>query len=497
MKRYVWGRIIRAIVSVFIVTVITMVMIYTLIPRELIFKTDPVYVKLGGKDDERTQYRYNTYEKLGYVDYVEQKDMCTSYAGGSYDACMAVDSADIQSILPKYEQQGYTVQQFKSGLYYAYRDVPLANQIVSFFRNIIQIDYPGKITDPDNPDMKRGLYVAADYNGVPAIQCVGCKYKYQWYLSASFPWIRTNAIHISLGQSYPSYAYQEIMDVLNSTQGTEKKVDETFETGYQAKSSLILHSCQYKQTATLDRLDKNKFSDNYANCATQKNDPSMVGMSMKIGIIALLIAYLIAIPAGMGMASHKDKFGDKIGTVYINFMIAVPSLAFIFFGWSLGTSVFHLPSAFPVLGAHDVRSYILPVLILALLNTSGIMLWTRRYMIDQASSDYVKFARAKGLSQREIFTRHIMRNAIIPIAQSIPANVILTISGAVLTETVFAIPGTGKLLPDAITDHNNQMIVALTIIYTSLSILSVLLGDLLITKLDPRIQLEEKSGGVQ
>ena len=116
-------------------------------------------------------------------------------------------------------------------------------------------------------------------------------------------------------------------------------------------------------------------------------------------------------------------------------------------------------------------------------------------MIDQESADYVKFAKAKGLSQKEIFRRHIMRNAIIPIVHGIPANIILTITGAVLTETVFAIPGTGKLLPDAITDHNNQMIVALTMIFTALSIISVLLGDLLMTAIDPRIQLTEKEGG--
>ena len=90
-------------------------------------------------------------------------------------------------------------------------------------------------------------------------------------------------------------------------------------------------------------------------------------------------------------------------------------------------------------------------------------------MLDQSNADYVKFARAKGLSQSEIFKKHILRNAVIPIVHDLPASIILTITGAVLTETVFAIPGTGKLLPDAINEHNNAMIVALTILYTSLS----------------------------
>ena len=122
------------------------------------------------------------------------------------------------------------------------------------------------------------------------------------------------------------------------------------------------------------------------------------------------------------------------------------------------------------------------------------MLWTRRYMLDQASADYVKFARSKGLSQKEIFRNHIMRNAIIPMVHDLPSNIILTITGAVLTETVFAIPGTGKLLPDAINDHNNAMIVALTFLYTALSITAVLLGDLLMAAIDPRIKLEDEGG---
>ena len=216
-------------------------------------------------------------------------------------------------------------------------------------------------------------------------------------------------------------------------------------------------------------------------------------MYKRQGVLGLLIAYVIAVPCGMLMASYKGKLFDHIGTVWINFMIAVPSLAFIFFG----RQVFYLlgfPLAFPTYGAQDVRSYIPAVVVLGLLNTGSLMLWTRRYMLDQASADYVKFARAKGLSQNEIYRKHIMRNAIIPMVHNLPANIILTITGAVLTETVFAIPGTGKLLPDAISEHNNSMIVALTALYTSLSIMSVLLGDILMTLVDPRIKLTDDGG---
>ena len=124
----------------------------------------------------------------------------------------------------------------------------------------------------------------------------------------------------------------------------------------------------------------------------------------------------------------------------------------------------------------------------------GLMTWIRRYMLDQSNSDYVKFAKAKGLSQREIFTKHILKNAIIPIVNGIPGSIILCIGGAFITESAFAIPGMGKMLPDSINKLNNNMVICLVFIFSALSIFSVLLGDLLMVIVDPRIQLSAKKG---
>ncbi|MDD6258550.1 MAG: ABC transporter permease [Erysipelotrichaceae bacterium] len=494
MKRYVWGRIIRAILSVFIVTIIAMIMIYTLIPRDKIFDKDATYQKLGGNQDDRTQYKYKAYDRLGYVTFEEQRDMCKAYAKDNYDACMVENSSYIKDIVEEhYANAGYTVEQYKDGLYYAYKDTPIINQIGNFFANLIEVDHPWKETDKGNPDLERKVYWGKDYNGLPALMGSGTKHKYLLYLDGSFPFVHQNIVTFNLGSSYPSFAYVPVLEVISSDQGNEVQVQQTFETGNTSLSAIKRHTCTYKKTSTLGRLDKNKFNDNYADCLSQKEDPSMIQTSMTFGIVALMLAYLISIPAGMNMASHKGKFQDHLGTVWINFMIAVPSLAFIFFGRQILTFI-GLPQSFPTLGAHDIRSYIPGVVILALMNTGSLMLWTRRYMLDQASADYVKFARSKGLSQKEIFRNHILRNAIIPMVHDLPSNIILTITGAVLTETVFAIPGTGKLLPDAINDHNNAMIVALTFLYTALSITAVLLGDLLMAAIDPRIKLEDEGG---
>ena len=115
-------------------------------------------------------------------------------------------------------------------------------------------------------------------------------------------------------------------------------------------------------------------------------------------------------------------------------------------------------------------------------------------MIDLQSQDFVRFARAKGLSEKEISNKHIFKNAMVPLVSGIPGAVIGVIQGATLTETVFAFPGMGKMLIDSVKASNNSMVVGLVFIFTGLSVFALLLGDILMTMLDPRIKLTTKGG---
>ena len=121
------------------------------------------------------------------------------------------------------------------------------------------------------------------------------------------------------------------------------------------------------------------------------------------------------------------------------------------------------------------------------------MKWLRRYMIDQMNSDYVKFARSGGLSEREIFSRHILKNAAIPIIHGIPAAVLGSIIGAIITERVYVVPGAGNLLTKAINANDNGVIVGLTLFYAVLSVTSIILGDVLMSMIDPRINFTSKA----
>ena len=113
-------------------------------------------------------------------------------------------------------------------------------------------------------------------------------------------------------------------------------------------------------------------------------------------------------------------------------------------------------------------------------------------MIDQMNSDYVKFARSGGLTEGEIFSKHILKNAAIPIVHGIPAKVLWALTGAIITERVYVVPGTGNLLTTAIGQYDNGVIVGVTLFYALLSVVSVILGDILMATVDPRISFTTK-----
>ena len=120
------------------------------------------------------------------------------------------------------------------------------------------------------------------------------------------------------------------------------------------------------------------------------------------------------------------------------------------------------------------------------------MRWLRRYMIDQMNADYVKFARAGGLTENEIFSKHILKNAIIPIVHDIPGQVLFALVGAIVTESVYVVPGAGNLLTQAISRYDNGVIVGVALFYAVLSVVSLFLGDILMAMVDPRISFSEK-----
>lgn len=495
-KGYIWSRLLRSVLSILIIMLIVFTMIYTMVPRENIFFEDSTYRKLSSKSDDKTEYVYSTWQKLGYLDYVRINDYClTLYEAGSPEMSEAVkpDSKESQDFVRIYTEKGYTVEKFLgNGRYYAYKDVPMIRRMASWLSKLIVIDTPLSVKDENNPDLPRSLSLGRTPTGGAALIGSGSVHKYLLYTDSHFPWLHQNIIKLNFGTSYPSYQGLDVMRVLFQSQGTEVKRHVTFDTGYETDSGINFGTLKYK--SVLDRMDRKKFNDNYADYEVFRNQPSMIGTSFIMGLLAMGLAYLLGLPIGVLMARRKDKLADKLGMIYIIFIIAVPSLAYIYLFRYIGTTLFNLPSVFTTYGPGDVRSWILPVISLALPSIANLMLWTRRYVVDQMSADYVKFAKAKGLNQREIFNGHIFKNAVIPIAQGIPTSLAGCITGAIITEAIYSVGGMGKMLPSAIKQYNNVMIVALAFLFSTVSVLSVLAGDIVLTKVDPRISLSEKAG---
>ena len=215
-------------------------------------------------------------------------------------------------------------------------------------------------------------------------------------------------------------------------------------------------------------------------------------VSMKLGCTALVIALLVGVIIGVIQTLNKDRLLDHVGTAYTVFVNAVPSLVSYSLVLVFGSKVLGLP---PLYSTRNVsESSILPIVCLALASIASYALWTRRYMVDELNKDYIRLARVKGMSSGAIMVKHVFKNAFVPLVQQIPASFLYTIGGSLLVERFFSVPGMGPLLTDSIIRYDVNVVQTLAILYATLGILGVFLGDILMMLVDPRIKLTGRGG---
>ena len=507
-----------------IVVGIVMVMVYSALDRNLIFAADSMYTRV--KSNAKEVYMMQQWERYGYVDYVPYSDYMRQLVRDDeitqeqYSAAITFgnkasqDSDEaaefIRRFTEEYESKGYKVvrldgkmkgktKKYQDGgepRLYAYRNIPVLMRLVNYFKNLITVDNIHYVEDEIED---RGItFTLHDpvYGGEkfsPAVMGTGTQYKYLFYFDNSFPFIHQNLVKINLGLSYSIRQGIDVFQTMTESQGSYAYSTVTYPTGSVSESADDLHSASYisGSLAGGGPVVKASFVDDYTNISTNKNGMSKIGYSFTIGIIAVFLSYLIGVPVGIIMALRKDKLLDHIGTFYIVFITAVPSLAYIFLFKSLGGR-FGLPTTFDMENPTWLM-YVLPIISLSLPSIASLMKWLRRYMIDQMNSDYVKFARSGGLSEGEIFRKHILKNAIIPIVHDIPASILFALTGAIITERVYVVPGVGNMLTRAINAYDNGVIVGMVLFYAVLTVTSVILGDVLMSVLDPRISFTAKA----
>ena len=223
----------------------------------------------------------------------------------------------------------------------------------------------------------------------------------------------------------------------------------------------------------------------------------VVGLSYVIGVA-------IALPIGIISAYKQYSIFDQIGTLISMIGFSVPTfftgvLLIVIFSTMIPTdSIFWLPSIYDT--THEVtdwdsfkfqmRQMAMPVFVLALFNASQISRYMRASMLDNLGQDYVRTARAKGMTERIVVLKHVLRNSMIPVITVIALGVPQVFGGAIITEQVFKVNGLGQLLIIAVQGSDIPMVMTLTFIFAILIVLFNLIADVLYGVLDPRIRYD-------
>ena len=210
--------------------------------------------------------------------------------------------------------------------------------------------------------------------------------------------------------------------------------------------------------------------------------------TVKLALSAAAVAWLIGIPAGILSAVRKNTLADRMcmGTSLLGVSMPVFWAALLLqyvFAYKLGW--------FPVSGADSGwRSYVLPAVVLGWSSAGTIARLTRSNLLETLEEDYIRTAWAKGLNQSGVIVRHAFKNALLPVVTMMAIQVASLLSGAVITETVFAIPGVGQLAVSAISNRDMPLLQGTIIFTTALIILGNLVADVLYCVIDPRIRAE-------
>jgi peptide/nickel transport system permease protein len=229
--------------------------------------------------------------------------------------------------------------------------------------------------------------------------------------------------------------------------------------------------------------------------------------TMELAFAAILIAVVIGIPLGLwaglkpnGVAGRTIMAGSILGfslpTFWVGLMLIM--VFAVFLGWlpsnGRGETVSLLGVPVSFLTVDGLRHLVMPATNLALFNVALLIRLTRAGTQESLLQDYVKFARAKGLTHRRVIGVHVLRNILIPIVTVIGLQFGSLIGFAIVTESVFAWPGMGKLLIDSINLLDRPVIVAYLLVIVTFFIVINLLVDLLYSALDPRVRLTDAKG---
>jgi ABC-type dipeptide/oligopeptide/nickel transport system permease component len=209
-------------------------------------------------------------------------------------------------------------------------------------------------------------------------------------------------------------------------------------------------------------------------------------VTVRLTIVAVVFETLFGVTAGILASLRRNSFFDNLVLISTTMLVSIPVfvlgfLAQFVFGFKLGW--------FPIAGIADGWfSYLLPGLVLASLSMAYVARLTRSAMLESFSADYVRTARAKGVGRTRIVLRHVFRNSLIPIVTFIGADIGSLLGGAIVTESVFNLPGLGRAIFDAVRSQQGPVVVGIVTLMVFFYIFFNLIADVLYAVIDPRIR---------
>jgi oligopeptide transport system permease protein len=208
--------------------------------------------------------------------------------------------------------------------------------------------------------------------------------------------------------------------------------------------------------------------------------------SAKLGVIALLLATVSGVLLGAVAALRRNSILDKIIMVITTACVSMPS----FIMGSLLLILFAIHLKWLPANGSTRAGLILPVITLALYPMSYITRLTRSSMLDVLGQDYIRTAKAKGVSERNVILKHALKNSLIPVITYFGPELAYIVTGSLVVEQIFAVPGIGRYFVNSITGRDYTLIMGTTIVLATLIVIMNLVSDIMYKIVDPRINLE-------
>lgn len=284
---------------------------------------------------------------------------------------------------------------------------------------------------------------------------------------------------------------------------TEEAIQKTRELYGLDKPLHIQYWLWINRIATLDFGDSIKFKRPVWDVIIER-----IPVSIRLALTAIFLSYLIAIPLGIFSASHQYTKSDRIITLLLFILYSLPSF------WVATMLIVFLGGGdfldfFPVFGLASIGAeklpfwsrffdaawhFVLPVFCMTYASLAVLSRYMRTAMLEVIRQDYITTARAKGLSENKVIFKHALRNSLIPIITLLSGILPAIMGGSIIIETIFTIPGMGRLAWEAILARDYPVIMAELTIVSFLTLFGILLSDILYSVVDPRIAFQRREG---